>query len=319
MTDKKNLIRRKKIALIGAGQIGGNLALLSLQRKLGDVVLFDVMDGMPQGKALDLAQMGAAEGFEANVLGTSKYEDVRGADVVIVTAGLARKPGMSRDDLLDTNVKIMKQVAENLKQYCPDAFVIVISNPLDAMVYTMAKVGGFSKDRVVGMAGVLDSSRFRHFVAAKLGVSVADVTAFVLGGHGDDMVPVVTYCSVGGVPLDQLMEKADIAAIVDRTRKGGGEIVALLKTGSAFFAPAASAIAMAEAYLHNQRRVLPAAALCEGEYGLKGLFVGVPVVIGERGVEKILQVKLGEEDQKALASSAGHVKELVDEVNKRLG
>lgn len=318
MAHESKSTRRPKIALIGSGQIGGNLALLALQKKLGDVILFDVVDGMPQGKALDMAQMGAAEGFEANIKGTSNYADIAGSDVVIVTAGIPRKPGMSRDDLLDTNVKIMKQVAENLKTHCPDAFVIVISNPLDAMVYTMAKVGGFAKSRVVGMAGVLDSSRFRHFVAAKLGVSVADVTAFVLGGHGDDMVPVVQYCSVGGIPLEQLMPKADIDAIVDRTRKGGGEIVALLKTGSAFFAPAASAICMAEAYLRDQRRVLPAAALCEGEYGLQGLFVGVPIVIAGKGMEKILQVKLTEPDQKALQASADHVKELVDEVNKRL-
>ena len=319
MSSQSPSLRRTKIALIGAGQIGGNLALLALSKRLGDVVLFDVVDGMPQGKALDLAQMGATMGFEANIKGTSNYADVAGSDVVIVTAGLPRKPGMSRDDLLDTNVKIMASVAENLRKHCPEAFVIVISNPLDAMVYTMAKVGGFAKSRVVGMAGVLDSSRFRHFVAAKLGVSVADVTAFVLGGHGDDMVPVVPLCSVGGIPLAELMAKADIDAIVERTRKGGGEIVALLKTGSAFFAPAASAIAMAESYLFDQKRVLPAAALCEGEYGLKGLFVGLPVVIGAKGMEQILTVKLAAEDAEALKTSASHVQELVNEVNKRLG
>jgi malate dehydrogenase len=308
----------KKIALIGAGQIGGNLALLAAQRRLGDIVLFDVVDGMPQGKALDLRQMGAVEGFEGTIHGTSNFADAAGADVVIVTAGLARKPGMSRDDLLDTNVKIMKDVAQNIAKHCPDAFVIVVSNPLDAMVYTMAKVAGLKKHKVIGMAGVLDSSRFRHFVAEKLQVSVADVTAFVLGGHGDDMVPVVQYCSVGGVPLEKLMNKADIDAIVERTRKGGGEIVALLKTGSAFYAPAASAIAMAEAYLQNSHRVLPAAALCEGEYGLSGLFVGVPVVIGQGGIERIIEVKLSDEDTQALHASAGHVQELVDQVNKRL-
>ena len=318
MSSDKHTCRKKKISLIGAGQIGGQLALLALQRRLGEVVLFDVVDGMPQGKALDLAQMGAAAGFEANIKGTSKYEDVAGSDVVIVTAGIPRKPGMSRDDLLDTNVKIMKDVASNLKKHCPDAFVIVISNPLDAMVYTMAKVAGFAKQRVIGMAGVLDSSRFRHFVAEKLGVSVSDVTAFVLGGHGDDMVPVVSLCSVGGVPLTELMAKADIDAIVERTRKGGGEIVGLLKTGSAFFAPAASAIAMAESYLFDAHRLLPAAALCEGEYGLKDLFVGVPVIIGAKGMERIVEVKLSDADKAALHSSAGHVKELVDEVNKRL-
>lgn len=318
MSTDKQSIRRKKIALIGSGQIGGNLALLALQRRLGDVVLFDVVDGMPQGKALDLAQMGAAAGFDGCVKGTSNYADIAGSDVVIVTAGIPRKPGMSRDDLLDTNVKIMKDVAQNLKQHAPNAFVIVISNPLDAMVYTMAKVGGFAKERVLGMAGVLDSSRFRHFVAEKLKVSASDVTAFVLGGHGDDMVPVVNLCSVGGVPLTQLMPKADIDAIVERTRKGGGEIVALLKTGSAFFAPAASAIAMAESFLFDAHRLLPAAALCEGEYGLKGLFVGVPVIIGAKGLEKIVEVALSDDDKAALKASAGHVQELVDEVNKRL-
>ncbi len=309
---------RPKIALIGGGQIGGNLALLAAQKQLGDVVLFDIVEGLPQGKALDLSQLTASERCDAKIIGTNKYEDVAGADVVIITAGIPRKPGMSRDDLLDTNVKIMKDVAANLKKHAPDAFNIVISNPLDAMVHCLAKITGAKKSHVVGMAGVLDSSRFRFFVADKLGVSIEDVTAFVLGGHGDDMVPVVPFCSVGGVPLAQLMSKADIDAIVERTRKGGGEIVALLKTGSAFYAPAASAIAMAESYLKDKKRVLPCAALCEGEYGLNGLYVGVPVVIGKGGVEKILPVKLEDADQKALASSASHVKELVDEVNKRL-
>ncbi len=311
--------QRPKIALIGAGQIGGNLALLAAQRGLGDVMLFDINDGMPQGKALDLAQMGAADGFDVSIKGTNKYADVAGADVVIVTAGLPRKPGMSRDDLLDTNVKIMKDVAQNLKQHCPEAFVIVVSNPLDAMVYTLKKVTGFPKHKVVGMAGVLDSSRFRLFVAEKLQVSLLDVTAFVLGGHGDDMVPVVPFCSVGGVPLAQLMKKADIDAIVERTRKGGGEIVNLLKTGSAFYAPAASAIVMAEAYLRDSRRVMAAAAQCDGEYGINDLYVGVPVVIGKGGVEKILTVELSAEDNKALQISASHVRELVGEANKRLG
>lgn len=310
--------QRPKIAVIGSGQIGGNLALLAAQKNLGDVVLFDVVEGMPQGKALDLAQSTPVLGCEASLRGTQSYSDVAGADVVIVTAGIPRKPGMSRDDLLDTNVKIMKDVASNLKTHCPDAFIIVISNPLDAMVYTMAKITGRPRTHVVGMAGVLDSSRFRHFVADKLGVAVQDVTAFVLGGHGDDMVPVVQYCSVGGIPLSQLMKKADIDAIVERTRKGGGEIVALLKTGSAFYAPAASAICMAESYLRDLKRVLPAAVLCQGEYGLKDLFVGVPVVIGKGGMERIVEAELSADDKKALAVSASHVKELVDEVNKRL-
>lgn len=309
--------QRPKIALIGGGQIGGNLAMLAAQKQLGDVVIFDIVEGLPQGKALDISQM--AEGnFEAKIAGTQKYEDVAGADVVIVTAGIPRKPGMSRDDLLDTNVKIMKDVAANLKKYCPEAFIIVISNPLDAMVYTMARITGRPKSHVVGMAGVLDSSRFRHFVADKLGVALCDVTAFVLGGHGDDMVPVVQYCSVGGIPLSQLMSKSDIDAIVERTRKGGGEIVALLKTGSAYYAPASSAIAMAESYLRDQKRLLPTAALCEGEYGMKGLFVGVPTIIGKNGMERIVEVQLSESDKQALKVSASHVQELVDEVNKRL-
>ena len=310
--------QRPKIALIGAGQIGGNLALMAAQKNLGDVMLFDITEGMPQGKALDLLQSAPVEGYDVSIRGTNSYNDVAGADVVIVTAGLPRKPGMSRDDLLDTNVKIMKDVAQNLKTHCPEAFVIVISNPLDAMVYCLSKITGFAKNKVVGMAGVLDSSRFRTFVAEKLNVSVQDVNAFVLGGHGDDMVPVVPLCSVGGIPLAQLMSKADIDAIVERTRKGGGEIVALLKTGSAFYAPAASAIAMAESYLRDQKRVLPAAALCQGEYGIKDLFVGVPTIIGKGGIEKIIQVELANEDKQALAVSASHVKELAEEVNKRL-
>ena len=309
---------RPKIAVIGSGQIGGNLALLAAQRNLGDVVLFDVVEGMPQGKALDLAQTGPVEGYESSLRGTQNYADVAGADVVIVTAGIPRKPGMSRDDLLDTNVKIMKDVAGNLKKHCPDAFVIVISNPLDAMVYTMSKVAGIKKSHVVGMAGVLDTSRFRLFVAEKLNVAVQDVTAFVLGGHGDDMVPVVQYCAVGGIPLTQMMAQKDIDAIVERTRKGGGEIVALLKTGSAFYAPAACAMTMAEAYLRDQKRVLTAAVLCQGEYGLNDLFVGVPVIIGKGGVERIVEAQLSDADKKALQVSASHVKELVDEVNKRL-
>jgi len=309
---------RPKLAMIGAGQIGGNLAMLAAQRQLGDVVLFDVVEGMPKGKALDIEHMSPELGFDSRIIGTSSYDDVAGADVVIVTAGIPRKPGMSRDDLLDTNVKIMKDVATHLKSSCPDAFIIVISNPLDAMVYTMFRITGRPKSHVVGMAGVLDSSRFSYFVAEKLGVSVRDVRAFVLGGHGDDMVPVVQYCSVGGIPLTQLMSQADIDAIVARTRNAGGEVVALLKTGSAFYSPASSAISMAETYLRDQKRVLPAAALCEGEYDIKGLFVGVPVIIGAGGVEKVLTVELNAADRKALHASADHVRELVGEVDKRL-
>jgi len=309
---------RPKLAMIGSGQIGGNLAMLAAQRQLGDVVLFDILEGMPQGKALDLSQMAPTQAFDAKIKGTNSYEDCKGADVVIVTAGIPRKPGMSRDDLLDTNVKIMKDVSSNIKKYCEGALVIVISNPLDAMVYTMARITGFPKSHVVGMAGVLDSSRFGFFVADELGVSVRDVKAFVLGGHGDTMVPVVQYCSVGGIPLAQLMKQDRIDAIVARTRKAGGEIVGLLKTGSAFYSPAAGAICMAESYLRDEKRVLPAAAFCQGEYGVKDLFVGVPTVIGKGGVEKVLEVELDDRDRAALQESAKHVAGLVDEVNKRL-
>lgn len=309
---------RPKIGLIGAGQIGGNLALAAAQRELGDVVLFDIKEGLPQGKALDIAHMSPVEGWNSRITGTNDYKDLAGADVIVVTAGLPRKPGMSRDDLLDTNVKIMVDVANNVKTHCPDAFIIVISNPLDAMVYTMSQVTGRPSSHVVGMAGVLDSSRFRYFVAESLGVSVRDVTAFVLGGHGDTMVPVVEYCSVGGIPLTQLMAREDIDAIVERTRKAGGEIVGLLKSGSAFYSPAVSAITMAESYLRDQKRVLPAAAKCRGEYGIQDLFVGVPAVIGKDGVEKVLEVTLGDADKQALQTSAEHVQDLVDEVKKRL-
>lgn len=309
---------RAKLAMIGSGQIGGNLAFLAAQKQLGDVVMFDIVDGLPAGKALDILHMSPALGFDARISGTSDYADVAGADVVIVTAGIPRKPGMSRDDLLDTNVRIMKDVATNLKTHCPDAFIIVISNPLDAMVYCMRQITGRPKTHVVGMAGILDSSRFCYFVADRLRVSVEDVTAFVLGGHGDDMVPVVQYCSVGGVPLAQLMSAEEIEAIASRTRKAGGEIVGLLKTGSAFYSPASSAIVMAEAYLRDKRRVVPAAAFCEGEYGVDGLYLGVPTVIGAGGVERILEVELSAADQAALAASAEHVKELVAEVDKRL-
>ncbi len=309
---------RPKIALIGAGQIGGNLALLAAQRELGDCILFDIVEGMPQGKALDISHQAAIDDFDAKIIGTNSYEDCKGADVVIVTAGLPRKPGMSRDDLLDTNVKIMQDVSTNIKKYCEGAFVIVISNPLDAMVYTMAHITGFPKSHVVGMAGVLDSGRFRAFVAKKLDVSVEDVNAFVLGGHGDTMVPVVQYCSVGGIPLPALMKQDEIDAIAARTRKAGGEILGLLKTGSAFYSPAAGAVAMAESYLRDKKRVMPAAAFCQGEYGIEELFVGVPSIIGKGGVEKILEVELSEADKEALQTSTKAVQGLVDEVNKRL-
>jgi malate dehydrogenase len=305
---------RRKIALIGAGQIGGNLALLAAQKELGDVVLYDVVEGTPQGKALDIMQSRAADGYDARITGTNRYDEVAGADVVIVTAGIPRKPGMSREDLLGINITIMRDVASNLKAKCPNAFVIVISNPLDAMVYAMKQITGFRKQQVVGMAGVLDSSRFQLFVAEELGVSIKDVTAVVLGGHGDDMVPVTRLCSVAGVPLEKLIKKERLDAIVDRTRKGGGEIVALLKTGSAFYAPATSAIAMAEAYLKDQKRVMPCAAMLEGEYGVSGYYMGVPVQIGAGGVEKVLQIDLTADEQAMFKKSFESVKKTVDEI-----
>jgi malate dehydrogenase len=306
---------RKKIALIGAGQIGGNLALLAAERQLGDIVLYDIaaVEGMAKGKALDISQLLPVAGFDARITGTSSYEDVAGADVCIITAGIPRKPGMSREDLLGTNLKIISDVASNLKRVCPEAFCIVVSNPLDAMVYAFKKLTGFPKQRVVGMAGVLDSARFRTFIAMELGVSVEDVQAFVLGGHGDDMVPLVRCCTVGGIPVSDLLPKERIDAIVDRTRKGGGELVALYKTGSAYYAPAASCIAMAEAYLKDKKRVLPCAAYLEGEYGIQGCYFGVPVVIGAGGVERVLQLKLSEEERALVAKSLESVQKTVAE------
>jgi malate dehydrogenase len=305
---------RKKIALIGAGQIGGNLAWLAAQKELGDVVLYDVVEGVPQGKALDLMQSRAVDGYDARIIGTNKYDEVAGADVVIVTAGVPRKPGMSREDLLGVNIKIMRDVATNVKEKCPNAFVIVISNPLDAMVYAMKQITGFPKERVVGMAGVLDTSRLKLFVAEELQVSIEDVHAMVLGGHGDDMVPVTRLCSVAGIPLEKLIPKARLEAILERTRKGGGEIVALLKTGSAFYAPATSAIAMAEAYIKDKRRVLPCAALLEGEYGVRGYYMGVPCLIGARGVEKVFEIELTPDEKAMFDKSFQSVKKTVDEI-----
>jgi malate dehydrogenase len=313
-------LKRPKIALIGSGQIGGNVALLATQKQLGDVVLVDIPDleGIAKGKALDIGHIGPMQNFDARFLGTSNWEEVKGANVVVITAGKPRKPGMSRDELLDVNVKIMKDVAVNVKKYCPDAFVVVVSNPLDAMVYAFYKITGFKSEQVIGMAGVLDSGRFRSFVADKLNVSVEDVNAFVLGGHGDDMVPVVQYCSVGGIPLTELMKKEDIDKIVDRTRKAGGEIVALYKTGSAYYSPAAACITMVESYLKDKKRVLPAAAWLTGQYGLRDMFVGVPTIIGGNGVEKVLEAPLSSADKEALMKSAARVKELCVEVDKRL-
>ncbi len=312
---------RKKIALVGAGQIGGTLALLAGMKDLGDVVLFDIVDGIPQGKALDLSQAGPVEGFDANLTGASDYSAIAGADVVIVTAGVPRKPGMSRDDLIGINTKVVTSVGQAIKQHCPGAFVIVITNPLDVMVWIMREASGLPAERVVGMAGVLDSARFRHFLAEEFNVSVEDVTAFVLGGHGDTMVPLVRYSTVAGIPLPDLVkmgwttqEKLD--KIVQRTRDGGAEIVGLLKTGSAFYAPASSAIAMAESFLKDKKRVLPCAALLTGQYGVKDIYVGVPVVIGAGGVEKIVEITLNPEEQKAFDASVESVKGLMAAAKK---
>ena len=307
---------RKKIALIGAGNIGGTLAHLAAQKELGDIVLFDVVEGVPQGKALDLSQCGPIEGFDARITGSNDYKDIAGADVIIVTAGVARKPGMSRDDLLGINLKVMKAVGEGIKANAPDAFVICITNPLDAMVWALREFSGLPHNKVVGMAGVLDSARFSHFLAEEFGVSVKDVNTFVLGGHGDTMVPVVQYSTVNGIPVPDLIRmgrstQARIDEIVKRTRGGGGEIVALLKTGSAFYAPATSGIAMAEAYLNDQKRILPCAAYVDGKYGVDGLYVGVPVVIGADGVEEIVEVALDDEAKGNLQVSVDAVKELL--------
>ena len=307
---------RRKIALIGAGQIGGTLAHLIGLKELGDVVLFDIADGVPQGKGLDIAESAPVDGFDTAYMGASDYSAIGGADVIIVTAGVPRKPGMSRDDLLGINLKVMEAVGNGIKQYAPDAFVICITNPLDAMVWALQKFSGLAPSKIVGMAGVLDSSRFRHFLADEFDVSVKDVTAFVLGGHGDDMVPLVRYSTVAGIPLPDLVKmgwttQEKIDAMVDRTRKGGGEIVALLKTGSAFYAPAASAVAMAESYLKDKKRVLPCAAYLRGEYGLDGMFIGVPVVIGEGGVERILQVELSGDEQAMFSKSVASVEGLI--------
>jgi malate dehydrogenase len=283
-------------------------------RELGDVVIFDVVEGLPQGKALDMAEGAPVLGADAKISGANDYADIAGADVVIITAGLARKPGMSRDDLLATNLKIMKQVAEGVRDNAPDAFVIVVSNPLDAMVYTFKEISGFPKKRVIGMAGVLDSARFRAFVAWELEVSVEDVTALVLGGHGDTMVPLIRYCTVAGIPVSQLISKEKLDAIVERTKGAGGEVVGLLKTGSAFVSPALSAISMAESYLKDKKRVLACACLLEGEYGVNGLYVGVPCVIGGDGLERVIEVEMDADERKLFDASVEHVRTLVDQI-----
>lgn len=307
---------RPKIALIGAGQIGGTLAYLVGLKELGDVILLDIAEGMPQGKALDIAESSPIEGFDGAFKGANTYEDLKGSDIAIVTAGIPRKPGMSRDDLLGINTRIMREVGQNIRQHCPQAFVIVITNPLDAMVWVLRESSGLPHERVVGMAGVLDSARFRYFLSQEFNVSVEDVYASVLGGHGDSMVPLIRYSTVAGIPLPDLIQmkwttQERINAIVERTRQGGGEIVNLLKTGSAFYAPASSAIAMAESYLKDKKRIFPCAAWLNGEYEIRNLYVGVPAVIGEKGVERIIEIQLNKEEKDMFDHSVNSVRELV--------
>tara|TARA_B100000287_G_scaffold366125_1_gene361240 strand:- start:392 stop:1354 length:963 start_codon:yes stop_codon:yes gene_type:complete len=309
-------MKRPKIALIGAGQIGGTLAHLISLKEIGDIVLFDIAEGIPNGKALDIAESTSVDGLDVNISGTNDYSKIKDADVCIITAGVPRKPGMSRDDLLGINLKVMKDVGSGIKKNAPNAFVICITNPLDAMVWALQKYTGFSPEKVVGMAGVLDSSRFCYFISEELNVSIKDVSAFVLGGHGDTMVPLTRYSTVGGIPLPDLVRMGWISqekleAIVQRTRDGGAEIVSLLKTGSAFYAPAASAISMAEAYLKDQKRILPCAACCFGEYKLDGIYVGVPAVIGKTGIEKIIEIDLSEEEASQFKKSTEAVNNLI--------
>tara|TARA_Y100000758_G_C16050582_1_gene421450 strand:+ start:237 stop:1172 length:936 start_codon:yes stop_codon:yes gene_type:complete len=306
---------RYKIALIGGGQIGGNLALIAAEKELGDIVIFDIpkMEGIVKGKALDIMQLRPHDGYDVNINGTSDYKDIEGSDVIVITAGLPRKPGMDREDLMSINLNIMKDVAKNVKEYAPDSFVIVISNPLDAMVYTFYKVSGFSKNNVVGMAGALDSGRFRTFIAMETGYSVQDITCMVLGGHGDSMVPITRLATVGGVPLTDIVSAERLTEIEDRTRYAGGEIVKLLGNGSAYYAPAQCAMEMAESYLKDKKRVIPCAALCEGEFGIDGYFIGVPTVIGCGGVEKILEIKLNSDERFMLNNTLDVVKKTVRE------
>ena len=306
---------RYKIALIGGGQIGGNLALIAAEKELGDIVIFDIpkMEGIVKGKALDIMQLRPHDGYDVNINGTSDYKDIEGSDVIVITAGIPRKPGMDREDLMSINLDIMKDVAKNVKEYAPDSFVIVISNPLDAMVYTFYKVSGFSKNNVVGMAGALDSGRFRTFIAMETGYSVQDITCMVLGGHGDSMVPITRLATVGGVPLTDIVSVERLTEIEDRTRFAGGEIVKLLGNGSAYYAPAQCAMEMAESYLKDKKRVIPCAALCEGEFGIDGYFIGVPTVIGCGGVEKILEIKLNADERSMLNNTLDVVKKTVSE------
>jgi malate dehydrogenase len=309
---------RKKLSIIGAGNVGASCAMWAAKRELADIVLLDIIEGLPQGKALDLAQAAPVEGFEARITGTTRYADTAGSDVVIITSGLARKPGMSRDDLLAANTKIVAQVAAESARHSPTAVLIVVSNPLDAMVYVAARASGLPPQRVLGQAGVLDTARFRTFLAEAIGCSVKDVFALLLGGHGDDMVPLPRYASAGGIPIEQLLPAEKIDAIVDRTRKGGGEIVSLLKTGSAYYAPAAASVQMAEAVLLDQKRILPCAVYCQREYGVGGYWVGVPAVLGVGGCEKIVEVDLTDVERRAFDGSVSHVRELVAQVDSLL-
>jgi malate dehydrogenase len=304
-------LRRNKITVVGAGFVGATAAHWAAAKELGDVVLVDIIEGMPQGKGLDLMEASPVEGFDADVIGTNDYGDTANSDVVIITAGIPRKPGMSRDDLLNTNTNIVKAVTEQIVKNSPEAFLIIVSNPLDAMVYVAHQVSGFPTNRVMGMAGVLDSARFRTFIALELGVSVKDIQAFVLGGHGDSMVPLPRYTTVSGIPIPDLMPQERIDALVERTRKGGGEIVSLLKTGSAFYAPSAAAVQMTESILKDQKRILPCAAYCDKEYDVGGYYVGVPVMLGADGVEKVIEIQLTAEEKAAFDSSVAAVKELV--------
>jgi len=308
-------LTRKKITIVGAGFVGATAAHWAAIKELGDICLVDIVEGMPQGKALDLLESSPVEGFDAQIIGTNDYADTANSDVVIITAGLPRKPGMSRDDLLFKNAEIVKNVTEQIAKYSPNAYLIVVSNPLDAMVYVAHKVSGFPTNRVMGMAGVLDAARFRTFIAMELGVSVEDVTAFVLGGHGDTMVPLPRYSTVGGIPITELLSPEKINELVERTRNGGAEIVNLLKTGSAFFAPSASAVTMAEAIIKDKKRLLPCAAYCDKEYGVGGYFVGVPVILGGNGVEKVVEIKLTPEEAAAFKRSVEAVKNLVSKLS----
>ena len=306
---------RPKISVIGAGNVGASAAFQIADQELADVVLVDIVEGMPQGKALDLLQMCPVIGSDVNFIGTNNYEDTSNSDVVIITSGIPRKPGMSRDDLVSTNTKIVKEVTENVVKHSPDSILILVTNPLDAMVYVAHKVSGFPRERVMGMAGVLDSARFRTFIAMELGVSVENIHAFVLGGHGDDMVPLARYTTVAGIPITDLMDEATIDALITRTRKGGAEIVGLLKTGSAFYAPGTAAVEMAEAILKDKKKILPCCVHAEGEYGIDNIFVGLPVKLGRKGVEEIIQIDLQKNEQEELNVSAGHVKELCDVID----